>query len=258
MNTNTGKAFVWMLLAHTLTATAAELVRDESVRLEALSAIFPGMTIAKTPHKKDPAFLGEPVYFVDGDAATANERCAADDLLSRKQSTRRELQFRLYSLSGNRFINIAQYKFENANPAAACWSIARMSLLEKTQRRVMILSEFEPNTQHHSAITSVRFHGPQLFLKSDDGGAGIARNCLYVVEIHGTKLSPIVVVATQVDGESMWKQTLDWGPTSVQKYRYCFNMVERAEDGVMFPKPKISHPCYSRGDGLDEFTGTLR
>src|SRR5579864_5832993 len=142
--------------------SAAELVRDEPTRLKVLAAVFPGGSITATPTRHidtsghssfgraefdtvDP--LGnEMVYRITGSPRGGTERCASEDVVSGKKSNVREGRSRIYRIANSRFVAVSQYSFLGVEPAGACLSIARISLVGVRPGQFLELSSFEPNT----------------------------------------------------------------------------------------------------------------
>ena len=86
-------------------------IRHEPIRMQALRAIFPGMSISEVvglridnswrPDRRrnltfPDALKEERVYHVIGDAANQTERCAAEDVVSQTISKIRVVRFQVY------------------------------------------------------------------------------------------------------------------------------------------------------------------
>lgn len=122
-------------------------IADETLRVTALHAIFPGMQISMAPRKqidesssKKPgpykldsqdALAKENVYRVVGKPTNQAEQCAAEDLqVSGKFSDTRLLRFELFrSPHNSEFLTVLQYSFEGANPSGPCWSVGFLARL---------------------------------------------------------------------------------------------------------------------------------
>src|ERR1035437_268482 len=98
---------------------ATEPIKNESLRLEILAAIFPGMTVSaghvsvrkampREPGAFPPidfpdALAGERLYYVAGEPATEMEKCAAENMLESfvrntpSLSRLRELRFKVFA-----------------------------------------------------------------------------------------------------------------------------------------------------------------
>ena len=161
---------IFAVLAFMTSLHAMEPIRNESVRLELLAAIFPGMTVSaggvpvrKTTPREVGAFppiefpdalAGESLYYVAGEPASEVERCAAENMLDSSFSRVRELQFKAFTLpSAHDVVAVLQYRFVGSNSAGSCWSVGRvvrLSLLKTTwqviQDRVLVSME-RPTTE---------------------------------------------------------------------------------------------------------------
>jgi hypothetical protein len=260
-------------------ASGAELVTDEATRLKVLAAVFPGMSITATPGKRiddsrrwpagrveldfPDALKREVVYRITGAPTTENETCAADDIIKQNQSAVREVRAKIYDLSPSRFVAVAQYKFVDANPAMACPSIARITLVEDKAGVFTASSKFEPDTLHHWGLQRIQmasFTGDtaeQLFVESDFGGAGVLGSELLIFDVSAAGLGPIVETDVSVyDGlekENLFVKSLDIARTrAIKGTRFCFTMTTYIEDDKKFNPPKITHPCYKRGEGVEK------
>lgn len=163
-------------------ALAVDLVTNEAIRLQALSTIFPNMSIRVEPNrridsswplKRTPqtlylldALKDEKVYRVQGPAVSDAERCASENMQTEKMTDVREVRFQLYNLSGvgaSKFVAVIQYVLSDASPAGACWSIGKFFLFSFQNKRLRVLDQYEVETTHHTSIQSIGF----LDLKGD-------------------------------------------------------------------------------------------
>jgi len=164
-------------------------VADESVRLTALRAIFPGMQIALLEGKRiDDSWSAEPkpselaaedalaqenVYRVTGSATNEAEKQAAAQLVTGTPSATRLIRFQIFHWPNSTgLLAVLQYKFEGAVPSMACPSLGLLVHLAegKVQDRYLL------ETMHHFSLKTVRmvnFSGDadELAIESDFGGA---------------------------------------------------------------------------------------
>jgi hypothetical protein len=277
---NAIKAFIFWLYVSTLCtmASGAELVTDESTRLKILAAVFPGMAITATPTRHidgsghstmgpakfeitDP--LGsETVYRISGPLRTQNERCAGEDVASGKQSHVREARSRIYKIAGAQFVAISQYDFPGVGPAGACWSIARISLVQEHDGVFTDSSDFEPNTSHHGGLDRAEFESlspgasEQLLVESDVGGGGGYELNFLVFEFVNGKVVPLLDTPSVLSNwgltVSFFVQSLDLDRTrAAHGSRFCFTKTTYIEDDKHFVPPRITRPCYRRGEGIE-------
>ncbi len=253
-------------------ASGAELVTDEATRLKVLAAVFAGMSITAVPGKHiddsrrwpagkveldfPDALKRKIVYRITGAPTTENETCASDDIIKQNQSAVREVRAKIYNVSPARFVAVAQYKFVDANPAMACPSIARITLVEDKAGVFTASSKFEPDTLHHWGLHRIEMASSgdtaeQLLVESDFGGAGVLGSELYIFDISPGDLRPVIETVVSVyDGlerENLFVQSLDIARTRANKgARFCFTMTTYEEDDKQFTPPRITHPCYKR------------
>ncbi|SPE30388.1 exported hypothetical protein [Candidatus Sulfopaludibacter sp. SbA3] len=122
-------------------AFAADPITDETLRFRVLSAIFPDMEIGQVQRRIDstlrlgagPSLLFPdalalaPAYRVTGPPQDERERCAAANLVKRTASGERELRFMVFPWPGasrGELLAVLQYRFVDAEPAAACPTLA--------------------------------------------------------------------------------------------------------------------------------------
>jgi len=94
----------------------------------------------------------------------------------------------------------------------------------------------------------------ELLVESDWGGAGTRVNELHVFDLRRGHFDEVLAGYSSIDSsdEEGFSQKLDV-PRTRQSHgqQFCFEKSLRFENGVTFSKPKLSRPCYKRGDGVD-------
>jgi hypothetical protein len=244
-------------------------VADESLRLTALRAIFPGMQISLIDGKRiddswaeqpRPAELNSPdalarenVYRVTGPAANEAEKQAAEQLITHQPSTTRLIRFQVFHWpNSNGLLAVLQYKFEDAIPSLACPSLGLLVHLAngKVQDRYLL------ETEHHFSLKTVRMlnltgEGPdELAIESDFGGAetwGIN----FLVFRLGAKLERVFETTSQISyaTNDRFTQELDVPETINRRgQEFCFTKTTVIEDGVPFKPERVTKVCYKPGD----------
>lgn len=266
-----------MLVGCISVVSGAELVTDEATRLKVLAALFPGMSITATPDKHldssgqmlvgkikidlPDALKGEIVYRIPGAPRTQDEKCAAGDLFNEKESPVREVRGQFYSLSPSEYVAVTQYEFIGTRPSMACPSIAHIALVRQRAGVFTVADEFEADVTHHRGLQRVEMASltggtsEQLIVESDSGGAGLSESELFIFDISGEKLRPILRIGARVhytiDKEEAVVNSLDVARTrSIKGARFCFASTTYVEDDKWFTPPRITHPCYKRGEGV--------
>jgi hypothetical protein len=269
-----------LVIACASISRGAELVTDEVTRLKVLEAMFPGMSITATPtrHLDDSekfpagkvtldfpdALKGEMVYQITGAPASDNERCASEDVLQEHaRSSVREARFKAYKVAETDFVAVAQYKFVGANPAMACPSIARIVRVGSQNGVLKVSSEFDPDTTHHWSVQRIETAplagdaSDYLLVESNAGGAGTIDSELYLFDLSAQKLWPVLAtdarLSASIEKEDLFVQHLDVARTRSRRgSRFCFTTTTYVEEDKTFNPPKVTHPCYRRGEGVDD------
>lgn len=255
---------------------AMEPVKNESLRLKILAAVFPGMKISggavpvrRITRREPGAFppidfpdtlAGEKQYSIAGEPANETEMCAAENMSDNSFSRVRELQFKVFVLpSTYDAVAVLQYSFAGSSPAGSCWSVGRIVrlLLEKsgwrvTQDRILQL-------QHHSAFEEISLIDldddgfGELIVDADWGGAGNRGSSILVYSLRAVQLEDVLSVTSRYIGdEGAYEQKLDLAATRAARgQRFCFQKIEYAEaDFKALPKPRVSAICYPKYEGV--------
>jgi hypothetical protein len=257
----------------------ADLVTDESIRLAALAAAFPGATIAPAPPVKvapkpkdskgvdvaelvgfRDAFESEREYLINAPPSDDLERCAAEDLGSDKISDVRRLKARFYRTSADVAVLIAQYAFEAAAPAGACWSIARLFLMARQEAAWIVQDSYTMPTHHHSAIQDVRLLAPvggsqRLLVEADVGGAGTVATALQILEITQRHFLKVLNITgrTVFFTDEAFKLDMDTARYVDEKgARFCFQRTTFVVNGHWFTPPSVTLECFNPGTDNDQ------
>lgn len=272
--------FACLLVAATASFSATQPITDESLRMDALRAVFPNTTISleagrsindswsPAGHSKGftfpDALANAKVYRVVGPPSGQAEECAASDVTHEKSFSQiREVRFRVFrwpgSADSSSLVAVLQYAFQGANPPMSCPSIARVSHVMKIHGRWREVAGFDLDTTHHTSVQSIKLvnlaggHSQQLLIKSDWGGAGVHGTNLAIFSPGRRRFHQWLNVPSRVyssvDGDS-FVQTLNVPGTRQQKAeRFCFRKTIFAEDGKWLLQPVETHPCYPRFTG---------
>jgi hypothetical protein len=268
--------FYWVMRFAILLASCAMAqtppIADEALRMTTLRAIFPGMQISLVPGKRiddsSPqntsayelgfvdALAKENVYRVVGHAMNEAEQCAAEDLqIAGKFSDSRVLRFLIYHWpQSSDLLAVLQYNFEGSNPAGSCWSVGFVARLWSVKDRYSL------NAHHHSMLLSVRLLDvsgsgvPTLIVEPDFGGAGTYGSTIEILNLNHPKFEEALNVVSQISWEmdEIYTQVLDVPRTiRLGGTRFCFTKTMMFEKGQPLMPPRITAPCYKRGEGVD-------
>lgn len=267
------RGFCWLTLSLGLALQAAQPIRDESVRRQVLTAVFPSMQIStvsgrlRPSNKPKPGVLiffpdalgGEHVYRITGPPSGETERCAAEDMASSafKQSNIRELSFVLHRWPRRPdLLAIVQYRFVGANPGGSCWSIGRLlHLTTSGDSGWRVVEELEFDTQHHSGFERIELADldgngvDELLLESDWGGAAIVGSNLHIFSLQDGRFERWLHTTARVQGiEESSIQMLDIPQTKATNGKlFCFSKTDFAGPELqVYRTPRVSRPCYPR------------
>ncbi len=269
--------FIFAALAFIPLLRAAEPIQNESLRLEILAAIFPGMTVSDgaipvrktTPLKPGTfppidfpdALAGERFYYVTGQPASESEKCAAENMLDRTFSRVRELQFKAFALrSTHDAVAVLQYRFSGSNPAGSCWSVGRVVRLSLQNTGWRVDQDRVLKGQHHSEIEEISVIDldsdgfGELIVDMNEGGAGNYGSHLIIYSLQEGQLEEWLSVTSRSVGiYGAFVQRLDLTATrAARAQRFCFRRTEYAEaDLKALPKPRVSAICYPRYEGVE-------
>jgi len=248
---------------------------DESLRMGALQAIFPGMRISLNagkhiddswPEITHPRSLNAPdamaeenVYRVIGSPANEAERQASSQIVTGKPSTTRLVRFRLLPwLDRATFIAVLQYNFEDAIPPMACPSIGLLVQLANIAGNWEVKDRYLLETTHHFSLQTVRLTSlgsgaDELVIESDFGGAETWGTNLMVFR-PGPKIEQVFETTSQIvyKTEEMFTQTLDLPRTiDLDGQQVCFTKTAMFENGQPLNPVVVSHICYRLDGEID-------
>lgn len=246
-------------------APSATLVRDEKTRLNVLGMVFPNARITTLPGKAiDSSFSDGDVAFPDAlkngkvyDVAAPpvgkEEECAATSIPDPETvGQHRLLRFELFSLADRpMYFVVMQYKFSDTEPAFACPSIARLSVVSRGKR----VHDFVPEMTHHNGIQTIEFadldgRGSENFVfESDWGGAGDQSSDLLIFHLESGKLHQLLAIRSRENGyDQEFVRVLDLARTASQGgKKFCFKETDFREGDTVLQPPKIIHPCFPPG-----------
>ena len=254
-------------------------VSDETVRLTALQAIFPGMSVSldrgkriddsspEKPNAGDLAFpdalAAESVYAVTGGAMNEAESCASEDVVSGKLSGTRRLRFKLFRWpreNDRGLLAVLQYDFQDASPALSCLSIGLLVHLGRNAANWSAKERCLLEIVHHDSLPGIRLlnltgeGADELVIESSSGGAGTVDSGLQVFDLSNGRLHEVLNTPSRMQymTDDWYTQTLDVSRTrESQGQQFCFSKTTLFEGGKAFGPPRVTHPCYKRGDGVN-------
>lgn len=260
-------------------AGPSQPVSDGALRLIALRTIFPGAQVAIESGKRvkhappekpksgelffPDAFADEKVYSVIGGATNEAEMEASRDVVTQRYSDTRQVKIRLFRWPGENdagLLAVLQYDFPGANPAMSVLSIGRLAHLVRDAQKWEVRSQYLLETAHHSSLQGCELLDltgdclDELVVESDWGGAGTAVSSLQVFDLSHGSFEEVLRTQSRLEymDQDVFTQVLDIRRT-VQTHgqRFCVSKTILFEDGKWFKPPRLTYPCYSRGDGVD-------
>ena len=254
-------------------------VSDEGLRLTVLHAIFPGMPVSvdrskriddSWPEKPNAGELYFPdalaagnVYAVTGDAMNEAESEASKDVITGKSSNTRQLRFQLFRWpkeNDTGLLAVLQYDFPGARPAMSCPSVGLLVHLRRNNAEWAVKEQYLLETVHHHSLQGIRLldltgeGAHELVIESNSGGAGTAASDLLVFDLSKGHLDEVLNTETRMQHmtDYWYTQTMNLSRTRQSHgQRFCFSKTTLFEAGKAFRPPRVSRPCYKRGDGVD-------
>ncbi len=265
-------------------------IADEDLRLLALQAIFPeaqivieqGMRINLAwPEKPKPGelyfpdiFGDETVYSVVGRPANEAENDAAVDVANGRISRTRAVRLRLFPWPDEEntgMLAVVQYNFLGVVHSMVGLSIGELVHLTRSAGKWKAGDRYLLEMQHHQAfqrceLLDLTGHGADgLVIESDSDGAGENASSLQIFDLSHGGFQELVDTASRVDdfgdvaGKDKYIQVLDPGRTrQAQGQQFCVTKTTMFENGKPFNPPRVTHPCYKRGDGIDTKDAAFR
>jgi hypothetical protein len=251
-------------------------VADESLRMAALRAIFPGMQISllegkriddSWPEQPRPAELDSPdalakenVYRAIGQPTNEAEKQASAPTLSGNPSSTRLIRFQIFHWPDSTgLLAVLQYKFEDATPAMACPSIGLLVQLANVKGTWEVRDRYLLETMHHFSLKTIRMlnlsgeGADQLAIESDFGGAETWGTNMLIFNL-GARLERAFETTSQISYQTndLFIQVLDV-PETIKRHaqEFCFTKTITFEDGVLYKPARVSKVCYKPGDELD-------
>jgi hypothetical protein len=253
-------------------------ISNERLRLAMLQTIFPGAAISlergvridnvwpknvKRGEISYPeAMAHENVYRIVGPPMNEVERHASEDVLTRRLSDTRQVRLMLFRWPDeidSGMLAVVQYAFEGVVPAGCCWSVGRLIHLDKDTAYSKVRSEYLLQTWHHSSLQRIELMNlsgdgvHDLVVESDFGGAGTHATALQIFDLRHANFEQILNIDSRLEymDQDGYTQTLDI-PRTLRTHGQQFCVTKRTlfENGKYFFPPRISHPCYQRGEGV--------
>lgn len=256
---------------------AAGPVTDETMRLQALSAIFPGAAIEpierridssmrldlRPPMQFPDALALSPAYRVGGPPQDYREHCAAQDQLKRVETGERELRFQVFPWPGalhGELLVALQYRFMGASPSQSCPSLAGLFRVVPGAKQWRVDDQFPLDADHHHHLEGLQFLNltgesqPELVVESDSGDVARFQSDLHILMLEHQRFQEMLNVPSRfhwnVRGDQ-WTQQLDTARTLESRgEQFCFDKTQWAEKHRRFSVPEVTHPCYVRGVGV--------
>jgi len=211
------------------------------------------------------ALASEHVYRVTGKTMNEAEKCVASDaVLQEKYSIARLVRFRLFwwpNENNAGLLAVLQYRFPAANPPMACPSMGVLAHLVKKDTNWQRRDQYLLDTTHHDAIQRIELldlagNGAyDLVVESNFGGAATAGSALQVFDLSRGSFEELLNTNSRLengmDGQ-LYTQSLDVARSLETAGRQlCFLKTTLIEKGKRLTTPRITRPCYNRGDGVD-------
>ncbi len=185
--------------------------------------------------------------------------------MSLQLSSERRVRFLLYRWpreGDTGLLAIVQYDFTGENHAGCCWSIGIVAHLVRSKATWQVRDQYLLETWQHTTVESVRFlDDDTLLVESDLGGAATA-----IIEVTGFdlrygRLDEILdtysylehdLAVDDTDHSAHYDQKLDLSRTAQTHGReFCFVKTLSMQDDKWLVPPRVTRPCYKRGDGVD-------
>lgn len=262
-----------------------EAISDEALRVAAIRAVFSGMQVAIDPGKKvndswpakpqaaelffPDAFANDNVYKVVGKATNEAESEASDDVADmdgQKSYTTRQVRMRLFRWpqeNDSGLLAVLQYVFVGARPAMSCPSIGLLVHLYKEGGNWNVRDRYVLETIHHHSIqtiTLVDITGDavdELLVESNNGGAGVVDSSLQVFDLSHGHFEELLNTFSRMDSRGnedpvVFTQSLDIRQTLQSRgQQFCVSKTVLFAGDKWVKQPRVVHPCYPRGAGVD-------
>lgn len=134
------------------------------------------------------------------------------------------------------------------------------SKVPRSNRRLGRKGTVSAGNVHHSSLQGIRLldltgeGANELVIESDSGGAGTAGSDLLVFDLSKGRLDEVLNTESRMQylTDDWYTQTLDLSRTRESHgQQFCFSKTTLFEAGKAFRPPRVTRPCYKRGDGVD-------
>ncbi len=264
----------------TATDGLGQPVSDDALRLAALQTIFPKMQILLEQGKKidqswptkpragelyfPDAFADEAVYSIIGKARNKAEDWASEDIVTQRFSKIRQVRFKLFVWPrevDTGLLAVLQYDFPGSSPPRSCPTVGLLLHLVKSGPGWTVKDKYLLETVHHDSVQNVQLLDltgsgvDELIVESNWGGAGMVASSFQVFDLSRGRFEEIVDTESQMQDNmtgDRYIQVIDIDRTlqSLGR-RFCFSKTTFFEAENRFRPPRLTHPCYTRGYGLN-------
>jgi hypothetical protein len=216
------------------------------------------------------ALAGETIYRVVGKSMNEAEKKASEDISAGTFSNVRQVRFRVFQWPGENnegLLVVLQYDFAGAKPALSCPSIGLLAHVVSNAEIWQLRIEYLLLTSHHFSLVRAEFvdltglGANELVLESDLGGAGSVGSSLQVFDLTSGNFDELLNTYSRLQyvDQDWFTQVLDVDRTQRTHGRqFCCVKTTLFEEGTWFKPARITHPCYTRGDGIDKEEATER
>jgi hypothetical protein len=140
-----------------------------------------------------------------------------------------------------------------------CLSIGRLVYLVREAEKWEIRNQYLLETQHHTSLQRCELLDltgdglDELVVESNWGGAGTAVSSLQVFDLSRGNFEEILETQSRAYmDQDLFTQFLDVGRTRQSTgQQICVSKTTMVEEGKPFQPPRITHPCYERGNGVN-------
>jgi hypothetical protein len=250
-------------------------IADETLRLNVLRAIFPGMQVSLLEGKRindswpeqpkrseldsPDAFAKENIYWVIGKATNEAENQASAQLITGHSSITRQVRFQIFPWPNTKgLLAVLQYKFEDALPPMACPTLGVLVQLEKVKGKWEVRDQRLLETMYHFSLKTVRMlnltgNGDQLIVESDFGGADTWGTNFLIFNL-ADKFEQAFETTSQISYDTNDRFIAEFDvPETIRQggSEYCFTKTTMFENGILYNPTRISKVCYKPVEAKD-------
>jgi hypothetical protein len=184
-------------------------------------------------------------------------------MITEKFSNTRQLRFRLFrwpKKDDAGLLAVLQYDFRGANPAGSCPSIGLLVHLVRSPASWAVKEQYLLDTVHQHSLQGIRLldltgeGADELVVESSLGGAGTSASRLHVFDLSQGRLDEVLETPSRMQymTDEWYTQILDLDRSRESHgQQFCFSKTTLFEGGEALGAPRVTRPCYKRGDGVD-------